>query len=104
MSNTMKKKLTKRQREEAADRALARARSEYQDNGRIFIELLSETLDRSTHTIRQWLRREDFPDALKPTVEGGRKKMCWVDDQLEGLREYGEQRERLRGSFGRQSV
>lgn len=104
MASKVKKPLTKRQREEAATRALQRAESEFSDSGRVFIELLSKKLGRSTHTIRQWIKRDDFPVDLLPQEEGGRKKMSWTEGQLEGLAGYAELRESQRGSFGRSTV
>lgn len=68
---------------------------------RLSIEDLAERLTRAEHTIRQWLRRDDFPDALKPELLGGRKKMVWSTDQIAGLEEYARTREANRGTFGR---
>lgn len=70
-------------------------------HGRIYIDVLAGHLERAPHTIRQWLKRPDFPDALKPSTEGGRNKLYWTDDQLDGLQGYAAEREQLRGSFGR---
>lgn len=67
----------------------------------IYIGDLANRLGRAEHTIRQWTKREDFPDALKPDTEGGRHKLFWVESQMPGLQAYGEERDAARGSFGR---
>lgn len=69
--------------------------------GRYYIDDLASHLGRAPHTIRQWVKRPDFPDDLKPAAEGGRNKLFWTDGQLPGLERYADERESLRGSFGR---
>lgn len=69
--------------------------------GRIYIAALAERLTRAEHTIRQWIKRDDFPAELLPETEGGRKKLYWVESQVAGLQEYGAERDSMRGSFGR---
>lgn len=69
--------------------------------GRIYIAAMAERLERAEHTIRQWIKRDDFPAELRPEEEGGRHKLFWVEDQLEGLRQYAAERDSMRGSFGR---
>lgn len=68
---------------------------------RIYIDDMVQRLGRAAHTIRQWVRRADFPDYLKPQTEGGRNKLFWVEDQMDGLITYARAREAGRGSFGR---
>lgn len=65
------------------------------------IEAISRELGRAPHTIRQWLKREDFPAELQPAREGGREKLVWKPDQIEPLRAYADERASRRGSFGR---
>lgn len=71
------------------------------ENGHIYIAELASRLERAEHTIRQWIRREDFPMALKPQTEGGRAKLYWVESQIPGLEAYADERASNRGSFGR---
>lgn len=73
-------------------------------DGRIYIAEAAEELGRAEHTIRQWLGRADFPDALKPSREGGRNKIFWTLDQLRGLHDYADEREAQRGTWGRGSA
>lgn len=67
---------------------------------RIYIEELARLLVRSTNTIRQWLRREDFPSAARPSKEGGRGKFFWTKDQLSVIEEYASERSSARGWDG----
>lgn len=71
------------------------------EEDRIYIGALAESLGRAPHTIRQWLRRKDFPKGLRPAREGGREKIYWTPDQVAGLKEYAAERLQQRGSFGR---
>jgi hypothetical protein len=70
-------------------------------DGHIYISDMASLLDRAEHTIRQWLARDDFPAALKPSREGGREKIYWTQDQLAGMKNYAEERAARRGSWGR---
>lgn len=71
------------------------------DNGRIYIAEMASILGRAEHTIRQWLKREDFPASLKPDQEGGRNKLFWTSSQTNGMRDYAAERDAARGSWGR---
>lgn len=68
---------------------------------RIYIDDIAVRIGRAAHTVRQWVRRPDFPAALAPGLEGGRNKLYWTEDQVQGLRAYAAERESLRGDFGR---
>ncbi len=69
--------------------------------GHIYIADMANCLGRAEHTLRQWVKREDFPHHLKPQVEGGRKRLYWQTHQVAGLEVYAAQRSSARGSFGR---
>lgn len=71
------------------------------DSDKIYIDDLAKKLGRAPHTIRQWLKRKDFPRELKPSREGGREKIFWLPSQLSGLESYAQERMNNRGSFGR---
>lgn len=71
------------------------------DQDRIYIAEMANELGRAEHTIRQWLNRDDFPKELEPDREGGRNKIFWTRDQLEGMQAYAAEREANRGSWGR---
>lgn len=71
---------------------------------RIYIDELARRLGRASHTVRQWVRRPDFPLALTPGSEGGRNKLYWTEAQVPGLRAYADEREQHRGNFGRTSA
>lgn len=66
------------------------------DDPQLTIADLAETLQRTEHTIRQWLEREDFPVGLLPE-RGARNKLLWTKNQLKGLREYAQERASHRG-------
>lgn len=72
--------------------------------GPIYIGDLANRLSRAEHTIRQWTKRSDFPDAIKPQAEGGRGKLFWTESQMEDLEAYAAERDAARGSFGRTAV
>lgn len=67
------------------------------DENHIYIAELATKLGRTEHTIRQWIRREDFPKKLKPKTEGGRNKLYWTPSQLEGLSKYADKRAGAQG-------
>lgn len=62
---------------------------------RIYIEELATILDRKPHSIRQWLK--DLPRELRPKREGGRKKIYWLPDQIEGMKRYAQEKSQRRG-------
>ncbi len=70
--------------------------------GHIYISELAAHLGRAEHTLRQWVKRDDFPHHLRPQVEGGRKRLYWQSHQIAGLERYAAQRSSARGSFGRE--
>lgn len=67
------------------------------DDTKIYIEEMSDLLNRAPHTIRQWIGRGELPAKLKPQREGGRQKIYWVEDQVDGLREFAKQKSARRG-------
>lgn len=70
------------------------------EDDRIYIEELADKLERAPHTIRQWIKRSDFPQELRPSSEGGRNKLYWQSHQISGLETYASERAKNRG-FGR---
>lgn len=75
---------------------------------KVYIEAMAEMLDRSVHTIRQWLREKErepgnpvnLPDSLVPSREGGRQKIYWIYGQVDGMRAFADERESRRGWQG----
>jgi hypothetical protein len=72
------------------------------EDGRIYIEDLSERLNRSglpraVHTIRRWIADDVLPVELRPDREGGRNRLFWRQDQLEGVCDFAREREKRRG-------
>lgn len=61
------------------------------------IDDLAFRLRRAPHTIRQWLKREDFPESARPQKEGGRGKLVWTPDQLDEIKAYANERDAARG-------
>lgn len=68
--------------------------------GRIYIKELAERLGRSVTTVRQWMRRADFPSACQPSSEGGRNTAYWTEDQMLAISEYAQTREQNKGWGG----
>lgn len=67
------------------------------DAHHIYIEEMSKLLDRRVHTIRQWIGGSHLPRKLMPKREGGRRKIYWTEDQVEGLKKFAEERSRSQG-------
>lgn len=70
------------------------------DEDRLDIKDLAKKLGRTSNTIRQWMRREDFPKSAMPTVEGGRGKFYWTPKQAKALEDYAKARASARGWGG----
>lgn len=66
---------------------------------RIYIEDLARRLEpkRAVHTIRRWVKDELMPSHLRPQREGGRDRMYWVEDQIDGIQIFARAREERRG-------
>lgn len=72
---------------------------------RIYIDEMAKLLDRVPHTLRQWIREAEngtiddgvLPNDLLPHREGGRQRIYWEQNQLQGLRDYAEERAQRRG-------
>lgn len=71
------------------------------EEDRLDIVAVSGKIGRAQHTIRQWLKRSDFPSELQPSRVGGREQLMWDKDQIDGLKAYARDRLSMRGSFGR---
>lgn len=67
------------------------------ESDHIYIEGMADELGRAVHTIRQWIREGALPRELRPHREGGRRKIYWLPDQVEGLRAFAEERSARRG-------
>lgn len=63
----------------------------------ISIAQMAQILDRSDVTIREWIRRKVLPEDLRPSREGGRQKLVWSPEQVEGMRAFAEERGSRRG-------
>lgn len=61
----------------------------------IYIEKMAELLDRAVHTVRQWIK--ELPPELQPQREGGRQKIYWTRDQVDGMKDFSEQKLDKRG-------
>jgi transposase-like protein len=66
----------------------------------IDINILASRLGRNANTIRQWMRRSDFPAAAMPTRLGGRGKLVWTEEQAELLEPYAQERAESKGWAG----
>lgn len=84
---------------------------------RIYMHQLTELLDRDHRTIRAWVRDAErhyetagpvaigitppdpgiLPRPLLPAREGGRKRLYWIPDQLDGLREFAQRKRQMAG-------
>lgn len=69
-------------------------------NEEITLSDLVKIVERKPHTIRQYLKRADFPDELRPDVANGRGKMVWRAEQIEGWKDYVRERDSHRGWHG----
>jgi len=61
-------------------------------SGRIYISELAALIVRAEQTIYQWVSREQLPDHLLPQREGGRRRMWWTLSQVEGMREFADEK------------
>jgi 3'-phosphoadenosine 5'-phosphosulfate (PAPS) 3'-phosphatase len=87
---------------------LSNSNDSVQEEDRIYLPELTEILGRNQRTIRNWIRdserfigtddsKQFLPYHLWPNREGGRQRLYWTPDQIDGLKEFANLKNKLRG-------